>query len=270
MSFYVPRLIWLLLNPLTLLLILLCLSLALQFTRWRRVGRWLMTGCVVILVVPSILPVGRVLTALLEHQVTAPSNLPAQVDGIVVLGGMVRLDLSAATGQPVLNGNAGRLTAFVDLAKRYPDARLLFSGGSGELFPGAVREAEVAARAMRQFGLDPDRVTFETRSRTTYENARFSRELVSPRPDETWLLVTSAFHMPRALGTFRKAGWVVLPYPTGHLTRDIRSALWPTFDLVHGLQDLHFAARAWIGLVAYRVMGRTDSLFPPAAIGAAQ
>lgn len=264
MSFYLPRLIWILLNPVNLLLTLLCLSLVLLLTRWRRAGQRLMTVCVIILVVPSILPIGRALIAVLERQVP-PAALPARVDGIVVLGGMVRLDLSGAVGQPVLNANAERLTMFVKLAKRYPQAKLLFTGGSGELFPGDIREADVAAQAIRQYGLDPARVTFESHSRTTYENARLSYDLVAPKPDETWLLITSAAHMPRAVGTFRRAGWHVLPVPTSYLTKDLVAALSPQFDLTDGIDELYIAVREWIGLIAYRLMGRSDSLFPHVA-----
>lgn len=265
MSFYLPRLIWILLNPLNLLLLLMCLSLLLQFTRWRITGRRVMVFCILCLVVPAILPIGRVMIAVLESRFSVPDPMPAQVDGIIVLGGMVDLQRSEDTGQPMLNRNAGRLTSFVELARRYPEARLVFTGGSGDLFPGAVREVDIAAQAMRHYGLDPARVTFEDRSRTTYENALFSRDLVSPQTGEVWLLVTSAFHMPRAVGTFRQAGWSVVPYPTAYLTPGIARSLTPHFDLVDGLRAVYAGGRAWVGLIAYRLLGRSEALWPAPA-----
>ena len=207
--------------------------------------------------------------AVLETRFSVPDPMPARVDGIIVLGGMVDLGLSESTGLPILNHNAGRLASFIDLARSYPDARLVFSGGSGDLFPGAVREVDVVTTAMRQNGLDPARVTFEDRSRTTYENALFSRALVAPGPGETWLLVTSAFHMPRAVGTFRQVDWPVVPYPTAYLTKGIGPSLTPQFNLVAGLNALYAAGRAWVGLIAYRLMGRSSAVWPEPAPGSA-
>jgi len=262
MSFYLPRLIWLALNPLTLLLLALCLSLMLQLTPWRRGGRRLMLACTVILVVLAVLPVGRFMIAVLESRFPPLQTLPQQVDGIIVLGGSVHLKRSETLGVPVPNSNAGRLIAFASLARTYPRATLVFTGGSGDLIPGNLTEAEVSAQLLRQWGLDTDRVLFEDEARNTFESAALVRALRPPRDGETWLLITSAFHMPRAVGVFRQAGWPVVAYATGFRTRGIAASLRPQFNLVGGLRQFHFATRAWIGLTAYRLMGRTGTWLP--------
>jgi len=271
-SFVVPRLIWLALNPLNLLLLALCLALVLLLTRWRRAGRRLLVACSVVLVVLAVLPVGRFMIALLESRFPPGQTAPAEVHGIILLGGSVNLKRSEMLGIPVVNANAERLTRFVALAERFPEAELVFSGGSGELIPGSLTEAGVSARVLGQLGLDTRRVLFEDRARNTYESALLLGELRPPASGETWILVTSAFHMPRAVGVFRKAGWPVIADATDYRTGGIAASMAPRFDLIGGLKDFHFATRAWIGLIAYRLMGRTDELLPgaPAPIPASQ
>jgi uncharacterized SAM-binding protein YcdF (DUF218 family) len=204
-------------------------------------------------------PVGDWLLYQLEHrfpQMTAP---PTHVDGIILLGGEINARRTLESGQPSL-GRSARLLAFADLARRFPDARLVFTGGIGSLFDTHT-EAEAMPIAFRAVGIDPDRVLLESRSRNTYENAIYSRDLVSPQPGETWLLVTSAAHMPRAVGTFRRAGFPVIAYPTEMLTRDPLD--WKfrfTFD--GGFNDLGQPLKEIIGLAAYRALDRTDSWFP--------
>jgi uncharacterized SAM-binding protein YcdF (DUF218 family) len=162
----------------------------------------------------------------------------------------------------VLNNAAERITEFVALARRYPEARLVFTGGSGFVFPGALREADVIHHVLDGLGSDLSRITFERESRNTYENALFSRPLVNPGTGETWLLITSAAHMPRSVGIFRRAGWPVLAYPVDY--RSTRELSWSP-DLLSGLDALNESLREWVGLVAYRLMDRTDALFPAPA-----
>jgi uncharacterized SAM-binding protein YcdF (DUF218 family) len=114
----------------------------------------------------------------------------------------------------------------------------------------------------------------ESRSRTTRENALFSRRLVEPHEGERWLLVTSAWHMPRSVGCFRQAGFPVVPYPVDYRTRGPQDR-WRTFSsLSEGLRRLDLATKEWIGLLGYRLAGYTDALFPgppdPASSGSAK
>ncbi|WP_252181164.1 YdcF family protein [Azospirillum sp. B4] len=213
------------------------------------------------LLIVAVVPVGAWSMRALETRFPAPTALPDHVDGIIVLGGSVDQIATAETGRPEVNGAAERLMVMPELARRYPNARIIFSGGSGELRDPDEKEAPVARAALEEMGMDISHVTFEGESRNTWENARFSRDLMRPEPGQTWLLVTSAFHMPRSVGIFRRVGWPVVPYPV-----DIRAPkvllYRPSFDLLGGLELLSQSVHEYIGLVAYRLMDRTDSLFP--------
>jgi uncharacterized SAM-binding protein YcdF (DUF218 family) len=123
------------------------------------------------------------------------------------------------------------------------------------------KESDFAPGLMAELGIDPARVIFERDSRNTYENALYTKRLAEPGPDEVWLLVTSAFHMPRAVGVFRQAGWRVVPYPVDYQSGGLDHA-GLGFDLVGGLDLIDLAVHEWLGLGAYRAFGWTDALYP--------
>jgi len=255
--FVAGKLLTLLLLPTALLSE--CAVLGLLLSRWPA-GRALLAVAVLAQAACLVLPVDGWAIRPLENrfpQVTAP---PEHVDGIVVLGGAIDDLTSRDRGTPTLTAAANRLTTFVALSRRYPDARLVFTGGSGDLAQGVSNEAEFARTLLDQLGLSPERVLFEDRSRTTRENATDTAALVRPQPGERWVLVTSASHMPRAVGVFRHAGWTVLPWPVGYLSRNRISAL--PLSIGHRLAVLDWAAHEWMGLLAYRLRGWTDTLFP--------
>jgi len=184
-------------------------------------------------------------------------------DGIVVLGGAVTPEVSHARKAVALNEAAERLTAAVSLAQRIPNARIIFSGGSDAIIPTQQTEAQAAARLFESVGLAPGRVILEDKSRNTIENALFSMRLAQPKPGERWLLVTSAYHMPRAIGVFRKVGFAVEAYPVDwRTTGNLSDALRPFPTLGDGLRRTDTAVREWIGLVVYRFSGRSSELFP--------
>ncbi|MGQ9370303.1 YdcF family protein [Azospirillum sp. A39] len=263
MTFVLSKLAWAVAAPGNLLVLLLALGTLLLFAGGRRArpaGRALVAAVLAGLLACAVLPVGRWLGAPLEDRFPPPA-LPARVDGIVVLGGAVEPALAASRGEPSVNEAAERLLAFAALARRYPGAELVASGGSAAVWDDRHREDAAARGALAQAGIDTDRVVFERQSRNTWENALFSRRIVEPQPGETWLLVTSAAHMPRAVGVFRRLDWPVIPYPVDYRTfADGRDPL--AFDVAEGLQAVNGAAREWVGLAAYRLLGRTDALFP--------
>jgi uncharacterized SAM-binding protein YcdF (DUF218 family) len=190
--------------------------------------------------------------------------LPARVDGILVLGGVIDYYVIGKRGVPssLLAAGSPRLDAFVELARRYPMARHVFTGGSIELIDGKDTEADVVRRIFARIGLDTTRIIFEDKSRNTYENARLGLEMIKPEPEETWLLITSARHMPRAIGTFRKAGWPnIVAHPIDFAT-DPDQPFDSAFRLGHNLNYLSEAIREYLGLLYYWRLGRTDELFP--------
>jgi uncharacterized SAM-binding protein YcdF (DUF218 family) len=180
----------------------------------------------------------------------------------VVLGGAITADVTMARASVALNEAAERLTVVAELSRSYPMARILYSGGEGSLTQSSGSEATIARSLLESFGISKERILVEDRSRNTVENAVFSKRLVSPQAGERWLLVTSAYHMPRAIGIFRKAGFPVEPYPTDWRTRGPQDALalFPTVG--DGLRRTDTAVREWVGLVAYWITGQSSELFP--------
>jgi uncharacterized SAM-binding protein YcdF (DUF218 family) len=259
----ITGLLWDLLNPAAVLFYLLILGSVLFLFGRRRLARATLLTATLSLSAVGLLPIAEGLAAILENRFLPPEPMPQHVDGIIVLGGASRLALSHIHGQPVLNSHAQRLTAFAALARRYPQARLAYTGG-GRSDEYDLSEHEVARTFLSEIGVDTDRVTFERTARNTYENAVQSKKLLKPRDGETWLLVTSALHMPRAMGSFRAAGWQPLPYPAVYLAaRKIWSDAWRV-DFPARLWLFEKASHEWVGLVFYRLLERSDEIFPSA------
>ncbi len=256
-SFLAVKLVSMVAAPTGLLVALAAMGLLLH--RWR-LGRGLLLLGVAGLVACWFLPLEVWAARPLEDRFPRVILAPEAVDGIIVLGGAIEDLTSEDRGTPSLTSAADRLTTLFILAKQYPAAKLVFTGGSGHLEQGITNEAKFARILLAQMGMDVARITFESQSRTTYENAVMSRARVHPEPGQTWLLVTSAIHMPRSVGVFRRAGWDVLPYPVGYRTRDRLTAL--TGSLGDKLSLLDWAAHEWEGLLAYWLAGETSALFP--------
>jgi uncharacterized SAM-binding protein YcdF (DUF218 family) len=251
--------------PSHLVIALGLVGLALLLTRFARVGWWLAAGSLIGMAILGLSPVGNALIIPLEQRFPPWDASRGAPDGILVLGGAILPDVSAARNDPALNEAAERMTAAVELARRYPDARILFSGGSGALIFDEGNEAEFALRLFESLGLPRARILLEDRSRNTVENAVFSKALAQPRPGERWLLVTSGYHMPRSVGIFRKVGFAVEPYPVDWRTRGTADALRPFPTMGEGLRRSDIAMREWIGLAAYWITGQSSELFPAPA-----
>lgn len=264
MFFVLSKVGWWLVDPGNVLLLGLVAGAALLlFQPTRRWGRRLILLVAAVSLVVAVVPIGRPMLAYLEARFPPPETLPDEVAGIVVLGGMIQPTLSEHYGRVQLNGNVERLTEGAALAERYPEARLIFTGGAGNLLRPEHREATWAARVLRQLGIPGHRIEIEHESRNTYENAVETLRLAKPQPDERWILVTSAFHMPRAVGCFRAAGWPqVIPYPVDYHTLGPGQSFGLGFSLRGGLNRLSGTLHEFLGLLAYRLTGRTDTLLP--------
>jgi len=263
MSFVLSKVLWIFLAPANVLLALLGAGLVLETSprqMWRKTGRFFCFFVVFCFTVIAVFPVGNWAITPLENRFAF--NPPAHVDGIVVLGGDEMTQISDKRGQPTAHDSMRRYVWFKNMAQRYPGAKLVFTGGSGLLMPyKGMFEADVARDLMEAIGMPTERVIFEKNSRNTFQNARFTADLVHPAPTENWLLVTSAFHMPRAIGCFRKAGWNVYAAPTGYFTPGTYSFYFP-FRFEEQMHLLTIAFHEYVGLIAYRLMGRTTALWP--------
>jgi uncharacterized SAM-binding protein YcdF (DUF218 family) len=269
--FYVSKIAWFFATPSNLLASLVLAGLALSlWRRARRVGIGVAIVATVTLFIAGLSPLASLLILPLEERFPAFQDDGRPVDGVIILGGSVQSDETAARGQLVVNEAAERFIAALDLGRRYPQARIVLSGGGGSrLLTDDAPEANAAAVHLERLGLPRERLVLEDRSRTTAENARFTRAMVQPKPGERWLLVTSAWHMPRAVATFRREGFPVTAYPVDYRTRG-ENVLVPFGFISEGLRRLDIATKEWAGLVGYYVAGRSDELFPsPSSAGSA-
>jgi uncharacterized SAM-binding protein YcdF (DUF218 family) len=257
MFFSLSKLLWLLVAPSHLLGLLVLAAALCALAGQARAARTLAVASGLLLLLAGILPLNVWMIRALEDRYPRPA-WPAHVDGILVLGAGFDTATLKARGVPATNGGEMRVIAGLEAARRYPQARLVFSGGSGVL--GGVggesySEAETARYIFAQMGLDPARLTLEPRSRNTYENILFSKALVKPKAGETWLLVTSASHLPRAMGVVRKLDWPMLPWPTDYMTGPYGAHA--DFNIAGNLGLLDYAVHEWLGQFAYRLAGKS-------------
>ena len=249
--------------PSNVLMSLGVIGVVLMMTRRARAGRRIAVTALILLGVAGWSPFGNAIILPLEERFPpwdASRGAPA---GIISLGGALDTVVSPVRNEVALNEAAERMTAVAELARRFPQARIVFSGGSGRLvYGGSTTEAELAARLFESFGIAKERITLEDKSRDTLENARFTKELVQPRPGERWLLVTSAHHMPRSVALFRAEGFAVEAYPVDYRTRGAIDLLRFFSTVGDGLRRTDTATREWVGLLVYRLTGRTAELFP--------
>ena len=247
--------------PSNLLVLIGLAGIALLFTRFVRAGRRLLVASVILIVAIGVLPVGTALILPLEERFPPWDASQGAPTGIIVLGGVINPERSVARRQISLDEAAERVTVPVELVRQYPSARIVFTGGNASLFSGPS-EANFAVLFFERLGVPRDRITLETESRNTAENAVFTKRLIAPKPGERWLLVTSALHMPRAIGAFRQAGFPVEAYPVDYQT-DGWEDLWGLpGSLMGGINRLNTAVREWLGLLAYWITGRIPVLFP--------
>ena len=248
--------------PSNLFFLIAAAGVVLMFTPLARAGRWLALLGVAMIGIAGLSPFGNALILPLEQRFPVWDASRGAPDGIVILGGAVIPEMSDARGEPALNESAERMTVVADLARRYPNARILFSGGVGNLLGDSSPEAKYALPLFESFGIPAKRVELEEKSRNTAENATFSNGVANPKPGERWLLVTSAHHMSRSVGCFRSVGFPVEPYPVDWRTRGASDLASPFATVSGGLARTDVAVREWVGLLAYWLTGRIPNLFP--------
>jgi len=251
-----------LLLPTNFLILLGIVGAILMATRFARRGRTLAVVALVLLAVAGFSPLGNLLLYPLEQRFPPWQDTDGAPDGIIILGGSIEPDLSVAHGAPVVHGAPDRIIVGAQLARKYRDARVVFTGGNSNLISSDAREADFAAAIFENLGVARSRLIMERQSRNTQENADFTRKLLGSKAGERWLLVTSAFHMPRSVGLFRKAGFPVEPYPVDWRAGNATDLLAFNNFATDGLGRTDIATREWIGLLAYRLTGKIDELLP--------
>jgi uncharacterized SAM-binding protein YcdF (DUF218 family) len=262
--FFLGKLVWAVVQPGNLLLLCLLAGVLLFLLSRGRRGRVLVGLSALGFTLLAVAPIGPAMLLALERWMPRPAVLPDKIDGILVLGGAVDPALSLSYGETVFNSAVARVLAGTALARRYPEAKLALIGGEGGFVPVGLAESRATLGFVIEQGIAPGRVILEERSRSTHENAVYATELIRPAPGATWILITSAYHMPRSIASFDGVGWPVIPYPVDYRI-DPQTGLRANFSLLDGLGASTLAGKEWAGLLGYRLMGWTREVFPAAA-----
>lgn len=224
-----------------------------------RAARVVAAMCLAAIAVANLSPLGNMLLTPLEQRFPADAYPAQAIDGIIVLGGSYDTVSHSYQGTIVLGEDSEPLAVMIDLARRYPNARIIFSGGPST---EGVSEASIAKEYFVSLGILPERILVEGQSETTEENARFTANLVHPMASSRWLLVTSGYHMPRAVGAFRKAGMNVIAFPAGLRTHGWHDVWRPEGTATENLRRIDVAMHEWLGLIGYRLRGYSHEWFP--------
>jgi uncharacterized SAM-binding protein YcdF (DUF218 family) len=267
MFFYLAKGLWFLLQPSTLIALLIGYGAILIWTGWARWGRRFVTIGAILLLLAGLSPLGNALILPLEDRFPR-TNLddPPPPTGFILLGGAEDRLVGAARHAPTLNEAGERIVEAAILARRFPEAKIAFSGGDAGILYTSDSEAQGAQALLTAIGVAQDRLILEANARDTYENAAFLKEQLAKQGElgagKRWVLITSAYHMPRAMGAFRKAGFDVEPWPVDYRTRGEADLARPFDKVSEGLRRVDVASREWVGLLAYWLRGRSDALFP--------
>jgi len=263
MFHYASAIFWGLLQPVNLVGLLLLASVVAGAFRWRITALLASSAGLLVLALSAWTTFGALLLHPLEHRFSRPDPVLENITGIIVLGGGFEGAINLARGGYELNDSGDRFVEAAILARRFPDARLIISGGNGSVMLAGEGDADTAPRLLEALGVERSRIELENQSRDTYENALMTRRLVEPRPGERWLLVTSAFHMPRSVNLFRKAGFEVIPWPVDYKTSGMEGVGLAEDNVIDSMRNTTLGLREWIGLLAYWLTGRTESILPP-------
>lgn len=259
MFFYVSKILGFFAFPSNDIMLIVILGLLL----WRtRCGKRLTVAGILLLLIVGVMPIGTALLLPLENRFPAWDSANGPPNGVIVLGGVLNTYVSHHRNDISIDSSAERLFAAVDLERRYPNARILFCGGNSNLLFKGVPEADLAVRFLESMGVSSDRILVDRTSRNTIENAINAKKIVTPKLGEHWLLVTSAAHMPRAVGLFRAAGFPVEAYPVDFKTGGWREVLAFPTSILGGISQVDHAVHEWIALFVDWMVGRTTTIFP--------
>jgi len=253
--FIFSKVLWTVASPGNFLCLLLVIS---TYFAWRGnlvIVKKSLLLLVVLFCVIALIPLGNYLIRPLEQAYPIHPKIPETLTGIIVLGGAINPLASIKSKQVQFGSAVERELTFLTLARQYPSAKLVYAGGSGNLLQTQYKESTAALQFFQQQGFNTKRILFEPRSRNTYENILYSQQLVKPEKNEQWLLITSASHMPRAVGVFNQLQWPVIPYPV-----DYQVVQEPSFNFSVNfsghLNGLEQGIKEWLGLLAYWLSGK--------------
>ena len=260
MSFYLSKILWLIINPFNIFIFFIFFGFISHFFLRNIFYKLSFFIAMLFFVITALMPTGKYMFYQLEKKFHSKILLPKKIDGILILSGATNPLLTKEFDQINLNGSIERLTESIQLLKKYPTAKIIFSGGSGSLQNPDLTHAYVAKKFYIQQQIDVNKIIFESKSRNTFENIFFSKEIANPKPTENWILITTAFHMTRALNIGEKLNWQFIPYAVDFQLS--KKFSWkPTLNFLNNILLMQSASHEWVGLIAYYFMGRTNKIY---------
>ena len=252
MFFHASKVFALFLFPFPVFMIIALIALFRMQAGWiRRIYGLALLG---ILLLSSSFVSGALMAPLEDHYPYRTVAETREADVIVVLAGMIT-PLTGHEDRPEFLSAADRILAGEELLRAGRAPRLLISGGSGLMLQTGESEAVILERWLESRGWDADRILIEGGSRNTAENAIETAKILEERGWERVILVTSAFHMPRSMGCFRKAGIDARPFPVDYYRHKIFAGPESLVPSISGLRLSTIAFKEYVGLAAYRLRG---------------
>ncbi len=254
MYFFFSRMMyWVLHNQVSIILVLIFFYL---INKNKKIQFFLKRFLLAYILIIAIFPTGTLMLYSLESKYMYQINEFDNVDGILVLSGMENIRMTEEYGQFYLGGSESRIIESIRLQKKYPNARLIFSGGSGDHFSNNITSL-ISKQFYNEFSIEPEKIIFESQSTNTYENIINSKKLTKPTINEKWILITSAFHMHRSIDTAAKSKWELTPYPVDFkLSKDLLSEI-IKFDILNNIENFQIASHEMLGIMVYKIMGRS-------------
>ena len=259
MIFLLSKILWILFSPFNLILLLIILASIFRFFKCVFFSRIFYLTAILFFLTTGVIPLGAFLMHQLEKNYYNQASLPETIDGILILSGATKPFLTKVHNQVSINSNGERLIESVVLIKKYPKAKVIFSGGSGKILDYKFTHSDAAKIFYQNLEIDLNRINFENQSRNTYENILFSKNIAKPMIDENWILVTSAFHLRRSINISEKIKWKLIPYATDF--NQPKEFNWKfEYNLLDNLVRFRKASHEWLGIIIYYLMGRTSKV----------
>ena len=260
MTFFLSKFLWTILNPFNFIFIILFLSFLFNFFSKKKISNFLFLLSFILFLLIGFFPTGKYLFFILERNFHEQKILPDNLDGIIILGGATNPLLTKVHKQISLNGSVERLTESIKFIKKYPNVKVFFAGGSGSLSHPELSHSAVAKLFYTSLNINLKNIYFDQKSRNTHENILFAKNFFNPNMNQKWIIVSSAFHLPRAMNIAQKLNWNLIPYATDF--RLSKEFSWkPSFNFFNNFYFFQQASHEWIGIVAYYLLGRSDRIF---------
>ena len=256
MEFYLSKILNFVINPLHILSLIILIKLfIIFFLESKKLVIFFSKLFLILFLFFGYTPLSNFLLSTMEDYIQ-PSKYPVQqLTGVVVLGGSFDSGLKSKERNEIsLNSSAERLTKALEIYKKNPRLLILFSGFSGELKPQGWSESDMARKFFLDQGVKLDNLIFENQSRNTFENIKYSKDIIANYKG-TWGLITSASHMPRSFFTFKKHGLILEPINVDYKTGTSRM-FWINFDISSGLSNWSIILHELIGISYYKITNK--------------